>query len=239
MTSVNDGELFSGGWSPQMDYPSDSVMALSSTLVELFHEKNGICFRCFLNVIYLSKWSVPSLANICAFSLFLRGVGWVWLPSTCKSNGGLILAAPDLSWHECLSNVASRKDAVFCLTVRLLAILAKFICVCICFCQKVRLLCNATRMYAVAVSVCWLVYQCAFVCVWVCGVWMCLSVVCVVCAVWSGESLLTVFAVWRRFSSSPIRCSSVGLCFTVYLLVCLFALNWAGLVKKKKNLGCG
>ena len=38
---------------------------------------------------------------------------------------------------------------------------------------EVRLLCNATRMYTVVVSVCWLAYSCTFVCVWVCGVWLC------------------------------------------------------------------
>ena len=45
----------------------------------------------------------------------------------------------------------------------------------------------------------------------------------------------SAFAVWRRFSSLPIRFGSVGLCFAVYLLVGLFSLNWAGLVKKRKR----
>ncbi len=56
-----------------------------------------------------------------------------------------------------------------------------------------------------------------------------------VCRVVGGVVARSVFAVWRRFSSSPIRFSSVGLCFAVYLLVRLFSLNWAGLVQKKKK----
>ncbi len=57
-----------------------------------------------------------------------------------------------------------------------------------------------------------------------------------VCGVVGGVVARSVFAVWRRFSSSPIRFSSVGLCFAVYLLVRLFTLNWAGLVQKKKKI---
>jgi hypothetical protein len=69
----------------------------------------------------------------------------------------------------------------------------------------------------------------------VCSVWLCLCVVYVVCGVVGEVVAHSVFAVWRRFSSSPIRFSSVGLCFAVCLLVGLFSLNWAGLVQKKKK----
>ena len=54
-TGVNDGDFFSGGWSPHMDYPGDSVMARASSLVELCWAKNGLCFRRFLTDIFIVK----------------------------------------------------------------------------------------------------------------------------------------------------------------------------------------
>jgi hypothetical protein len=40
--------FFSGGWSPHMDYPGDSVMVHAFTLVELFRAANGERFRRYL-----------------------------------------------------------------------------------------------------------------------------------------------------------------------------------------------
>ncbi len=47
--------VFSGGWSPQMDYPGDSVMARASALVGLYWAENGMWFRLFLTDILFVK----------------------------------------------------------------------------------------------------------------------------------------------------------------------------------------
>ena len=82
-------------WSPHMDYPGDSVIALASTLVGLFHAKNGIWFRLFLAEIIF----VTTRIQVVLFRCFSHVVGWVWLPSTCDSAWGIRLSRFELAWR--------------------------------------------------------------------------------------------------------------------------------------------
>jgi hypothetical protein len=62
-------EFVSGGWSPHMDYPGDSVITRVSTLVDYFGAKNAFWFR------YVLTENDLSIEQIVRYSLFSHVVG--------------------------------------------------------------------------------------------------------------------------------------------------------------------
>jgi hypothetical protein len=68
-----------------MDYPSESVMARGSALVELYWAKHGFCFRRFLTKIFPVKCTTEKISR---FFAALDAVGWVWKPSLCGYRRG-------------------------------------------------------------------------------------------------------------------------------------------------------
>ena len=115
--------IFSGGWSPHMDYPDDSVIALASTLVGLFHAKNGIWFRLFLAEIFFVEWRQKK--KWCYFAVSRM---W-WDEYGCSLHVIQIgeFGCPDLSWHDVAPVMwpSQKRRCLFLLTVRVLAIIGK------------------------------------------------------------------------------------------------------------------
>ncbi len=252
--------FFSGGWSPHMGYPGDSVMALASTLVGLcVGQKTAYVFDVYWLILFFCHLKFFFRHRNLRFSLLLHAEGWVWLPSTCDSKKGNWLP---LIWAGIGVPVMwlPQKTLSFLLTVRLLAIFDNNFCVCICFCQSSSLAsqCNPyvrkgassvcclvtlvwVRMslhieYGVVQRVCFecgcrVRVVCASVCVSLC---LCVGVVsaCVCLCVCVSELCAQGVLL--------VTCLLLGGVFLprdrgFYLLLSLFLINWYWRVKKKKK----
>ena len=175
--TVNDRWPLSGCGVLQTNYPGGPSCAWLHVKVVDDGQKNGICFlrglsdRCY-GIFVIT--SIFALVTVCTYDRVISATYCMWL----RLRLVLKPVVFDVTSCVCISvdvNATFRVVPVLeLLDLRTLPLDARW--------SEVRLLCNATRMYTVVVSVCWLAYSCAFVCVWVCGVWICQCVgVCCVC----------------------------------------------------------